>query len=75
MSYEAFSKGSRILIEHNLKIKLPIGINFIPLSPLTGGNGISQFSRIGPSSIEILIGTTGLSPTCFLYSYAPKLIV
>ena len=73
-SQKAFKNGV-IIIEHNLNIKFPIGINSIGLSPITGGNSFAQNVKIGRSSIEILVSSSGLAPTVFFNAFVPKLII
>lgn len=64
-----------IKIPHNLKIKFPENIVYIPLSPATGGKGNSQFARLTTRNIEILCTPEGLNGTIFLHCYIPKLII
>ena len=64
-----------IKIPHNLKIKFPGNIAYIPLSPVTSGNGVSQNVKLTSKYIEILCAPEGLKPTIFLYCYIPKLII
>ena len=74
-SSKSFSSGEVIKIPHNLKIKFPASIDYIPLSPATGGKGNSQYVRLTSRNIEILCTIDGLNATIFLYCYIPKLII
>lgn len=74
-SSKSLSAGEIIKISHNLKIKFPESVVYIPLSPTTGSKGVSQFTRLTTRNIEILCTPEGLNATIFLHCYIPKLVI
>ena len=74
-STKSFSASETIKIPHNLNIKFPKNVIYIPLSPATGGKGVSQSARLTARNIEILCTPEGLNATIFLYCYVPKLVI